>query len=81
MRWVGERICFSSFARTLCLQATVRTLTGVPVFPGTLSDLLLTTQLGLAVCFVVPNIAEANLEGVQPEQDPEVRTSKWCKCS
>lgn len=45
-----------------------------------LSDLLLATQLGLAACFV-PNIAAANLELVQTEQDTEVRTSKWCKYS
>lgn len=78
----GGRIssCFSSFARTLCLKTTVWTLTCVPVFSGMLSDLLLATQLGLAACFV-PNIAAANLELVQTEQDTEVRTSKWCKYS
>lgn len=79
VRWMGleGRIssCFSSFTRTFCLQTTGGTLPGVPVFPGMLSDLLLAPQLGLAACFVVPDVAKANLERVQPEQDPEVRVS------
>lgn len=51
----------------------------VPVFPGVLSDLLLATPLGLAACFVVPDIAVANLEQVQTEQDTEVKMNEWCK--
>lgn len=79
----GGRIpsCFSSLARTLCLKTTVWTLTCVPVFSGMLSDLSLAAQLGLVACFVVPDIAVANLEQVQAEQDAEVRTSKRCQYS
>lgn len=83
VRLVGGRIpsCFSSFARTLCSKTTVWTLTCVPVISGMLSDLSVAAQLGPVACFVVPDIAVANLERVQAEQDTEVRTSKRCQHS
>jgi len=77
VRWVGGRIsssCLSRFARTLHLGTTVCTLIGVPVSPGLLSDPS-ATHPGLAVCFTVPNIAEASLERAQPKQGPEIRAA------
>lgn len=41
-----------------------------------LSDLSAAAQLGLVARAVVPDIAVANLEQVQAEQDTEVRTGK-----
>lgn len=46
-----------------------------------LSGLLIVTQLGVEPCFVMPDIALANLEQVQTEQDTEVRMNKWYKYS
>lgn len=46
-----------------------------------LSGLLIVTQLGVEACFVMPDIAVANLEQVQTEQDTEVRKNKWYKYS